>query len=310
MSRIARSSARLSALLLLGSVGGYADEAQTQPHTKWCDEMRAIVKEFKWKLDPCEAGVEWRVGGTSVEGRPLMYSEFGNSEAKNTTLVLAMVHPDEVTPLYLGLKMAQWLKNNQDTFGQIRVVVAPFINPDGFYRKPRTRTNARGVDVNRNFPTADWGPLAQKMWKEKFASNPRRFPGEKPSSEPETVFQEELIRRIKPQKILSVHSPLNHMDYDGPSDHPSSVSLARFPLDYVKECMRLRSRLKAVSTGFFPGSLGNYAGQEMGIPTVTLELPTADHARAEGYWFNFKRGIRAMIEYVVPNYAFQGNPRT
>jgi protein MpaA len=219
-----------------------------------------------------------------------------------------MVHPDEITPLYLGLKMAQWLKNNQDTFGQMRVVVAPLVNPDGFFKSSRTRTNARGVDINRNFPTADWGPLALKMWKEKFKSNPRRFPGEKPSSEPETKFQEELIARVKPQKVLSIHSPLNHMDYDGPS--AGALKLSRFPMDYVKECLRLRSRLKAVSTGFFPGSLGNFAGQELGIPTLTLELPTADPSKAEGYWFNFKRGIRAMIEYVVPNYAFRDDSRS
>jgi len=104
---------------------------------------------------------------------------------------------------------------------------------------------------------------------------------------------------VKPQKILSIHSPLNFLDYDG----PSSLALSRFPRDYTQECDRLRKSLKAVSGGFYPGSLGNYAGRELGIPTLTLELPSADAKKAENYWNQFSRGIRAMIQFTVPSYA-------
>jgi protein MpaA len=86
------------------------------------------------------------------------------------------------------------------------------------------------------------------------------------------------------------------MDYDG----PTYLSLARFPGQYVRECLKLRSRLKATSSGFFPGSLGNFAGQEMGIPTLTLELPTADALKAQSYWNQFSKGITVTIQYVVP----------
>jgi protein MpaA len=91
------------------------------------------------------------------------------------------------------------------------------------------------------------------------------------------------------------------MDYDG----PSQLSLAQFPKDYVQECIKLKKSLKATPGGFFPGSLGNYAGQELGIPTLTLELPSADPAKARAYWDRFRSGIRTMIEYRMPDVAMR-----
>jgi protein MpaA len=284
-------------------------EIQKQHIAKWCDETRTAIQKLNWKIDPCEdkefGPIDWRVGGLSAEGRPLLFAEFGNPEALNTTLILSAVHGDEITPLYLGIEIAHWLKTHRAEFANSRVVIAPMVNPDGFFRSPRTRTNAHGVDVNRNFDTSDWRNAALKAWKLKYRSDPRRYPGSTPSSEPETLFQVELIRLVKPQKILSVHSPLNHLDYDGPT---TSVSLQKFPTDYVRECMKLRTRLKAVSTGYFPGSLGNYAGRELGIPTLTLELPSADSRKAEQYWTSFSKGIKTMIEFQMPDYALRAVP--
>lgn len=264
----------------------------------WCQEVSQAVKGLKWKIQTCE-GIQWQVGGYSVQGRPLLYAEFGEGKAENTTLILSTVHGDEITPLYLGLQLAQWSKERMSQLVKTRVIIAPLVNPDGFFRKPRTRMNARGVDVNRNFPTKDWHKLALMNWKTKYRSNPRRFPGNEPLSEPETQFQEALIRKFRPQKILSIHSPLNTFDYDG----PSKVSLSEFPSEYTRVCEQLKRRLRAISSGFFPGSLGNFAGRELGIPTLTLELPSADPTKAEAYWKKFSEGIQTMIQFTVPSYA-------
>lgn len=270
-----------------------ASAAKTIPEL--CSQLKSSLAAMKWKIEPCKE-VDWKSLGTSVRGTPLVYAEYGEANAPNTTLVLTMVHGDEVTPLYLGIQIAHWVRENIATLGNTRVVVAPLVNPDGFFSQPRTRVNARGVDVNRNFKTQDWEGRALKLWKSNFHKNPRRFPGNTPNSEPETMFQVALLEKFKPQKILSVHAPLNFMDYDG----PTTLSLARFPREYVRECLKLRTSLKAVSGGFYPGSLGNRAGRELGIPTLTLELPTADASKAQSYWETFKSGIRTMIEFKVP----------
>ena len=240
----------------------------------WCHDVQNSIKGFRWRIDACK-GLDWKVGGRSVEGRPLVYAEFGKADATNVTLIFTAVHGDEITPVYLGIQVAHWVKDHEAELGNAKVIVAPLVNPDGFLHKPRRRTNAHGIDVNRNFGTKDWSASALRQWKIRFRSDPRRYPGIEARSEPETVFQEELIKKFRPQKILSVHSPLNHLDYDG----PSQLSLNRFSENYVQECLKLRARLRAVTTGFFPGSLGNFAGQELGIPTLTLELPTSGSSK-------------------------------
>jgi protein MpaA len=177
-----------------------------------------------------------------------------------------------------------------------RLVIAPLLNPDGFLGFPKTRMNAHGVDCNRNLGTKDWDQEALKSWKTKLHSDKRRFPGYKPDSEPETLFQKSLIEKFKPNKLVSIHSPLNMTDYDGP-DH---LKLSTFYTDYVKKCEELRMKVNAKSSGFFPGSLGNYAGQEQGIPTITLELPTADPTKAKEYWKRFQKGLETVVNHEIP----------
>ena len=242
----------------------------------WCQAADKAVRSMHWDVDVCK-GIDWVGAALSVENRRLVYAEFGQKDSPNTTLILATVHGDEVTPFFVALKLTNWLRDHKKEIGQTRVIVAPLVNPDGFYRPRRTRMNARGVDINRNFKTHDWELLALRTWREKYRQDPRRFPGYTPRSEPETLFQEELIKQFKPQKILAIHSPLNMLDYDGPSEH---LTLSQFPKDYRKQCERLKTSLRAKSTGYFPGSLGNYSGRELGIPTLTLELPSADAKQA------------------------------
>ncbi len=269
--------------------------------SSWCSEVRQVFHQFHWKLDPCE-GIQWKIGGKSVRGRPLVYSEFGDLRSENTTLVFSMVHGDEVTPLYVAIQLAQLVKKQPLQMAQTRVVIAPLVNPDGFFNQPRTRVNANGVDVNRNFATEDWDTHAIQLWKKKFRSNPRRYPGQRARSEPETLFQEELIQRILPQKILSIHSPLDMTDYDG----PGSIRMPHLPFSYVQECEKLRKRLKAISGGLFPGSLGNYAGHR-GIPTITAELRSADSAQAEHYWKQVQKWVHTLIGFQVPRYASENS---
>lgn len=270
-------------------------DRSTTSEKSWCDAVRGNIQELKWRIEPC-AGLNWVEAGKSIDGHSLMYAEFGNPKSTNVTLVFTMVHGDEVTPLFIGIELAHWLRDHVSAVGDTRVVLAPLVNPDSFFSRPRSRVNSRGVDLNRNLPTRDWSKEALKAWKARFASNPRRYPGSSAGSEPETTFQTQLIDHFKPTKILSVHAPLNFMDYDG----PNQLSLARFPKEYVRECLKLRTHLKARSGGFFPGSLGNYAGQERGIPTLTLELPTANPRKARVYWNEFREGIQTMIEFKMP----------
>src|SRR5690606_41921411 len=68
-----------------------------------------------------------------------------------------LVHGDEVTPVYFGFRVVEWLKARPEICEKAFVVVAPIINPDGFLRYTSgTRTNYNKVDLNRNFDTPEW----------------------------------------------------------------------------------------------------------------------------------------------------------
>jgi len=134
------------------------------------------------------------------------------------------------------------------------IVIAPLLNPDGFLASSPTRVNANGVDLNRNFP--------QRTGRQKRFVNGCQGENQAPTIGGQTgirtgtLFQMALIKR-SPQKILSAHSPLNFFDYDGPSSDwiPSNNGW--------NNCKETNHPLNKF--GYYPGSLGNYAGHERNI---------------------------------------------
>jgi murein peptide amidase A len=266
-------------------------------------ELKKMVRNrgYKWDLSIFNAE-GYKTHGFSVDKKPLLYYTCGNPDSGNNSLILSAVHGDEVNPLYFGFRIVEWLKARPELCKNGFVVIAPLVNPDGVMRYSKgTRTNFNKIDVNRNFDTPEFASQAMKLWKEKYKSR-RYYPGDKAASEPETQFQKWLIDEFKPVKILSVHAPLNMMDYDGPQGQGTDA----FSKTYVESCENLKSAvqkatpsLKLYSYGIFPGSLGNYAGKQRGIPTFTLELPTTDHTLGGHYFGELESGTRLFISQTV-----------
>jgi len=127
------------------------------------------------------------------------------------------------------------------------VAVLPRANPDGLVRG--TRTNARGVDLNRNFAARNWRPGVG---------------GPRPESEPETRAVLRAIATTAPARIVSIHSITPGRacnNYDGPARR-------------IARAMHLANGYPVVDRlGPCPGSLGNWAGVDRGVPIITLELP-------------------------------------
>jgi protein MpaA len=182
----------------------------------------------------------------------------------------------------------------------VRVVVAPLVNPDGFLMKKPSRTNGNGIDLNRNFFTLDWYGKARKLWQDLRRGSAAHFPGHFPNSEVETIFQIALIDDYRPDKILSIHAPLGFLDYDGPGDGQPLrplTSTEKSAKRLVRAISEKAQNYKVVDYVFYPGSLGNYAGNERQIPTVTLELETTEAKLVDTYWAQFWPGIVQSIHY-------------
>jgi len=191
----------------------------------------------------------WRLWAKSVQKRNIRYLEIGSG--KHTTLIFGAFHGSEPLSAQLVIRFAEYLLNDYETELECKVVFVPIVNPDGLSRG--VRTNANGVDINRNFPTKNWKKTVD--WR-------KHLPGKHPGSEPETKAVIALIKKFKPDRIISIHTPLRMVNYDGPArDLAIKMSMltgypARDDIGYPT-----------------PGSLGNFAGSERNIPTITLELP-------------------------------------
>lgn len=192
-------------------------------------------------------------GCASHEGRPIQHADSGSSDIRGKRiLVLGMIHGDEPLAGEMALEWAERLEKIEHR-NNWRVV--PMLNPDGLKRK--TRTNANGVDLNRNFPTKDWGEEALVYWKKSGHSDPRRFPGDVPASEAETKCVISHIKEFRPDFIVSVHTPYKVLDFDGPKmSFPSYGDLPWRAL------------------GNFPGSLGRFMWKDYQVPVLTVELGT------------------------------------
>ena len=247
-------------------------------------------KDYGWK-DLKLDGILWEYYRTTDQKKPLIFAVFGGSKS-NCILFLGGVHGDELPTVYVLLKFADYIKDNPNFFKDKCVIIAPLINPDGFFAKPPTRVNASGIDINRNFPTHDWQALAWKQWERKSHKNKRYYPGKKPGSEQETLFQMALINRFKPQKILTMHSPLGFYDFDGPSSNLDSFE------SWI-ETVSKETKHPFKKFGYFPGSLGNYAGHERNIFTLTLELSSSEPNRGIEYFNKFQPAIVKFFDLQV-----------
>ena len=194
-------------------------------------------------------------------------------------LLLGGIHGDELTASAI---VFQWMKLIPSGAAQnFAWNVVPVLNPDGLLGPRPARVNASGVDLNRNFPTPGWQTEAPRYWIKETGSDPRRFPGKSPLSEPETRWVNDEMLRFKPHVIISVHAPFGVLDFDGPAPAPQ-----RF------------GRLVLNPVGVYPGSLGNYSGKFKNVPVITIELPNAQamptDVEAQKIWLD-------MLDWLVRN---------
>jgi protein MpaA len=262
----------------------------------WCAKLSARIPGLS--TAQCTGSALLPTGALSRNGFPILARDIAaplapphlarvaNKKAPVRVLLLGGIHGDELTASAL---VFQWLGKMQTPAAQhFEWKVVPVLNPDGLLAAKPLRVNAQGVDLNRNFPTPGWQKEAPRYWAKATGSDPRRFPGHQPLSEPESRWVVDAIEQFHPDLIVSVHAPFGVLDFDGPVTPPH-----RF------------GRLIYSRVGVYPGSLGNYSGLYKHVPVITIELPNASSMPAPA---EVERIWQDMLAWTRRNVPQQGAP--
>lgn len=217
-------------------------------------------------------GPQTRQLGKSVLGLPIVGHYFGSTGSK--TLIFAAIHGDESSTAFVTNQLVEHLTKNPEAHYGRRVVIVPVANPDGLARG--TRTNAREIDLNRNFPAKNFA----------VGKRGRYFGGEEPASEPEVQTLIQLIDDWQPDRIITLHAisrGRHGNNFDGPAER-------------LAETMRLHNQYAVLkSIGYpTPGSFGSWAGVDRKVATITLEVPS--DASGPTAWRENREALLAVIQ--------------
>ena len=174
------------------------------------------------------------IAGKSLDKRNLYYVTLGNAKAKKTVYVETSVHAREYMNTKFMMKVIEEYCRGYDTkkyqgknystiFNKVKLVIMPMVNPDGVtisqYGPKKIRdinlrqnlykiakgasfkewkSNARGVDINRNFAEG-FGRESAK------APGQKLYAGKKAVSEPETKAQIAVVKKVKPNVVICYH---------------------------------------------------------------------------------------------------------
>ncbi len=129
--------------------------------------------------------------GTSVQGRTIWAYHRAYPGATKRVIVIGSIHGDEIA----GMGVTNRLRVRNPP-RNLDLWFIPTINPDGV--AAGTRTNARKVDLNRNFPY---------RWRRINVGKPT-YSGPSAASEPETRALLAFINKINPRITVTFHQPL------------------------------------------------------------------------------------------------------
>lgn len=139
----------------------------------------------------CEAAQLKDSGARSVQGRPIWVRDLAPAQPQLQVLVVGGIHGDELSSASLVMHWIAQAQREQAAKGHAATTqwrFIPVLNPDGLLARRPARVNARGVDLNRNFPTPDWSRETKIYWEQRVKRDPRRYPGPRPCQSPNPAF--------------------------------------------------------------------------------------------------------------------------
>lgn len=250
------------------------------------DYPTAARFESGWRTLINHLNGEEQVVGQSVEGRPLYRFDIGTRGAP-VVFLSALIHGIEVIGSVALFHILQDLGKTDEgkrLMDELHIVVMPVLNPDAFAlnmdRLDRgwpalRRTNAHGVDLNRNFPQVAPLEHAHMFSGSRWKRSPY-YSGQHPFSEPETQAVARVVDDVRPSLSLGFHSFGNLLLYPWAFSRqpnrrePTYNHLAHA---FLKDVRGGSYTLKQASQ-FYPtvGDLDDWLDHEHGTLAMTVEV--------------------------------------
>jgi protein MpaA len=211
--------------------------------------------------------IETCTAGYSVKGKPITYTKIG--DGKKMIFLFASIHGSERAGIGILNNFQKYIIDNNELLDGKTLIIMPVANPDGVETK--TRYNSNNIDINRNFPAVN--------------RITNKHSGAFALSEPESYALYKIVNTYKPSRIIAFHEALACMDYDGPAEE-------------LAKKLAAKCKLPLHRVGAQPGSLGSYAGIDLNIPIITVELTKQDSTTSQAQlWKDYKDMLIEAISY-------------
>ena len=235
---------------------------------------RGIISQLFFEMHECTIAHAIH-GGTPFEQPVTRSTEPGNlptAEEVKEELRFQTAEKGDSTPTEYNIS---------NIFHTFTFYIVPLLNPDGYeialggfdtIRDPELRNqamkmgipyeewkaNARGVDINRNFPSVTWRP---------------KFPGDRPGSENETKALMHLFDLIPAAGYLDLHSRGKTIYYYKGNMPKEYNERQKYIADRLREVtgyelMPPESEIEAMDSG---GNTVHYFSEQFHQPAITIE---------------------------------------
>ncbi len=198
---------------------------------------------------------DWSRVHRSTDRRPIETVRLGAGPRR--IAILGSLHGDETQSVALVEELARHLRQHPEALGSTTVLLVKTPNPDGC--AVRSPYNVHGVDLNRNFPSANWKAL------------PNQRAGARAASEAETKALVKMLDEFRPNLLVHLKDSRNEAAVNGEgADEGAAERVARTVNGKALHGLGARTS----------GSVENYAATLLDCPSVTLlsALESSDRA--------------------------------
>lgn len=258
--------------------------------------------------------------GKSYDGREIWCLRIGSASAGRRLVIDAAIHAREWKNTQVLMRQAEEIlreyNEHKERFRHVCVYLVPMDNPDGVTISQygvkgirskklqkkikkignfrRWKSNARGVNLNNNFPAGFPKPKKKKK------PDSESYPGKKAGSEKETQILMKFIEKVRPDTVINLHSTGSILYWD------FNVSGELYQKQYdlakkIRSYNHYRMMPKSSSTDAH-GGFADWLVYEKKIPSVTIETGSVACPLPHSQYASIYKKNNAMFRWFMLQY--------